>query len=329
MTESTSSACIAVVGSLLSEQFMFTEKVPDLGESFAANKYETALGGKGANAAMAAYRSCHNKPAENGEEATQKTASDIDVNVRMIGAVGVDDYATRFRDTLTKNGIDVSGIKTVEDALTGTCFCIVEEHSRENRLLYHPGATGIFTEEDFRSVTSLGEGPKPDLLISQLELKKEAVEQLLDMAHEADIDILLNAAPANDLLSEKYKLLAHLLVNESEAAIFMITQEFLDFGAQNVVLTLGEQGAYFANKTHKGHVPAFNVEVVEPTGAGDAFTGAYATDYVRQKKLNQSFDIERAVRRACAAGALVVGATGSQTAMPWAEDIAKLMSQGA
>ncbi|KAK4500157.1 hypothetical protein PRZ48_008343 [Zasmidium cellare] len=329
------SACIAVVGTLLSEQFMVTDRMPDLGESYPANSYATALGGKGANAAMAAFRSCHKKPEGGVVVIGKEEKTDVDISVRMIGAVGEDDYATRFRSTLLENGIDVSGIRTVPGALTGTCFCIVEEDSRDNRLLYHVGATNTFSQEDFMSAKALGEGQKPDLLISQLEIDTKVVERLLDMASDANIDILLNAAPACTVLTEKYRLLTHLIVNETEAAILsgrdidevnsetwgVIAQEFLALGAKNVVITLGAEGAFYANRDSSGHVPAFEIEVLDPTGAGDAFTGAYATEYVRQKELWGYFDIEKAVVRGCKAGALVVNAIGSQTSMPWSEDI--------
>lgn len=276
------SAYIAVVGTLLSEQFMFTNRLPDLGESFPANSYSTALGGKGANAAMAAYRSCHKRPQGGVVVIGKEEKTDVDISVRMIGAVGEDDYATRFRSTLLENGIDVSGIRAVPGALTGTCFCIVEEDSRDNRLLYHVGATNTYSREDFQSVKSLGEGQKPDLLISQLEIDTKVVEQLLDMASEADIDILLNAAPAVTVLSDKYRLLTHLIVNETEAAILSgrdieevnseswnaIAQEFLSLGVKNVVITVGAEGAFYANSEASGHVPAFEIEVLDPTGAG-------------------------------------------------------------
>lgn len=277
------SACIAVVGSLISEQFMITNKIPDLGESFAANSYSTALGGKGANAAMAAYRSCHNKPADEPTIQPALNASqDLDISVRMIGAVGDDDWGTQFTSKLGNTGIIVSGVKTVAGELTGTCFCIVEEDSRENRLLYHPGATYSLSSDDFRSVKSLGEGVLPDLVISQLEVRIEAVEQLIDMASEAGIDFLLNAAPASFLLHEKYKLLAHLIVNETEAAILSgrdivevnedtwaeIAQEFLLAGTKNVVITLGARGAYYANGHASGHAQGFKVATKDPTGAG-------------------------------------------------------------
>ncbi|KAM3418251.1 hypothetical protein BST61_g4252 [Cercospora zeina] len=195
----------------------------------------------------------------------------------MIGAVGVDDYATRIKDTLRRTGIDVSGLRTVEGQSTGTCFCIVEEKhehdenpTRENRLLYHLGAAGAFCKDGFKSAKSLGESPKPDLLLAQLELKIEVVEQLLNMAHEADIEILLNAAPANDLLSsDKFCLLTHLLVNEIEAASF----SGREVGEARIMLTRLLPAMY----------RPFEVEVVDPTGAGDAFTGAYATEYCARR----------------------------------------------
>ncbi|KAK5116322.1 hypothetical protein LTR85_009294 [Meristemomyces frigidus] len=273
---------IAVIGSLMVDHIVITNRLPDRGETYPANSYHKALGGKGVNAAISAYRSCHNKPLEAEEASGAVEENELNINVRMIGAVGNDEYTTVFKEALESNRIDTTGIRTVDGKATAMTFIMVEEDSRNNRILSVAGATQALSPDDFTKVEDLGNGIRPDLVISQLEISTKAVEQILDTAGRAEIDVLLNAAPANNILSEKYRFITHLLVNETEAAILSgldlddlkeenwsdIAQGFLSEGVKNVVITLGEAGAFYANARASWHVPAFKIVPVDPTGAG-------------------------------------------------------------
>lgn len=271
---------IAVFGNLMVDHIVIADRLPDLGEIYNANRYHKALSAKGANSAIAAYRSCHKKPREDEQMDADPESDPVDIQVRMIGAVGQDEYAN-FTSALKKNGINTSGIcETKQTAMT---FTMVEEDSRDNRILAVPGdALNAFSQEDFLSVEKLGNNMRPDLVISTLEIKTKVVEQMLETAGEAGVDFLLNAAPADNIQWDKYRFITHLLMNQSEAAILSgsdleevtkenctkIVKQFLNLGAKNVVLTLGEHGAYYANKWRSRHVRAFNNNPVDQTGAG-------------------------------------------------------------
>lgn len=275
---------VAVIGYVDMDLTMITPRVPDAGESLQAKSYSTSPGGKGANSAVAAFRSVHHKIDDNENNARFENAyGDIDIQVRMVGRVGNDGYGTAAIENLKANGVDVTGVQRVENDLTGICFCIVDAKSGENRLLFTLGATSTLTKADFTTPESLGAGVRPDMVISQLEVRIDAVEHMLKVAYDAGIDVLLNAAPASVILDETYQYLTHLIVNETEAATLaggidvedvnkdtwaQIAQELLELGAQNVVITLGAQGAYYANKDGAKHVPAEKVNVVDSTGAG-------------------------------------------------------------
>lgn len=115
-----------------------------------------------------------------------------------------------------------------------------------------------------------------------MEIDKEVVEKMIETAGKAGIDFCLNAAPATPIGKRFYRHLTHLLVNESEAAIMSgrdrdevneeswptISQEFLNRGVQNVVITLGATGAFYANATGSDHCLAFDVNFEDTTGAG-------------------------------------------------------------
>lgn len=293
-------ANITVIGSLNIDHIFFVDRLPKLGESYEAERYEKALGGKGANAAIAAYRSCH-RQSETNSEPGEKSGTDI--HVRMVGAVGDDFDGTWMRETLRNACVDESGVATVK-GITGMTFIIVEEPeependeaTRDNRLIYTIGANASLQSSQFTKVEDLSSnGTRPDLIISQLEIARGTVEAILKTAHSAGIKVLLNAAPANDMRSEFYCYVTHLLVNETEAAMLYgceitgvkketweeIATFFLEFGVENFVITLGAKGAFFATYKSKSpdsddpreifsrKVDAFQVdEVVDPTGAG-------------------------------------------------------------
>jgi ribokinase len=193
-----------------------------------------------------------------------------------------DSYAAMFHAQLKKNGIDTSGLRTIAGERSSLAFIIVDKYTGDNRCLGNVGATGAWKEEDFLKVEDLAHGEKPELVISQLVIRKGVVQQMIETAGKAGIDFLLNAAPADPIERRCYRYITHLLVNETEAAIMSgrdleevtkqawpeIAQEFLDLGVKNVVLTLGAQGAYYATASENGHVPAYKVDVVDATGAG-------------------------------------------------------------
>jgi ribokinase len=275
---------IAVIGGLDADLIMIASRIPDRGESVLANEYIEALGGKGANSAIATYRTCHKRPVqyEGAIEGLALADADDGIEVKMIGAVGDDRYGAKFMVELNKNGVDTSGIVTVPDTRSSVCFVMVEHSTRENRCLFTLGATAAWKTEHFSNAEQLGGGVRPDLVVAQMEITKDVVEVMIETAGKAGIDFCLNAAPATPIGKRFYSHLTHLLVNESEAAIMSgrdrdgvnkdswptIAQEFLDRGVKNVVITLGAKGAFYANADGSAHCPAYKVIVKDTTGAG-------------------------------------------------------------
>jgi ribokinase len=272
---------VSIVGCLHTDCIMMVDRIPAQGESLRSRQYREALGGKGANSAIATYRASHLKPAEgvvSPEDRVDKS-NDNEIEVLMIGAVGDDEQGRKFTEELQANGVDVSGIRAVEDTRTGVSFVLVEARTGENRCTFANCANDNLAVDDFSDGESLGNGRTPDLVIAQMEIDRAVVEQIIRTAGNAGVDFLLNAAPANIILMPLYQHVTHLLVNENEAAIMYggpvtedswqdITSHFLALGVKNVVITVGALGAYFAGENDSGHVPASNVNVVDCTGAG-------------------------------------------------------------
>ncbi|KAH6856633.1 ribokinase [Chaetomium sp. MPI-CAGE-AT-0009] len=278
-------------------------------------------------------RTCHKRPVQDeGAIEGLSLADDDGIKVKMIGAVGDDQYGGKFIVELSKNGIDTSGIVTVPNTRSSVCFVMVEESTRESRCLFTLGATATWKKEHFSNAEQLGGGERPDLVVAQMEITKDVVEAMIETAGEAGIDFCLNAAPATPIGMHFYRHLTHLLVNESEAAILSgrerdevtedswptIAQEFLDRGVKNVVITLGAKGAFYANADGNAHCPAYEVVVKDTTGAGDTFTGAYASDYLRQKAKGV-WNIRSAVIRANKAAAMTIRSVGAQDGIPWSD----------
>lgn len=258
----------------------------------------------------------------------------------MSGAVGADEFGPVLVNGMKNDGIDTSSIRIIEGQTTGVAVIIVEESTGENRILLNPGANHSLQPEDFSTEENLGT-PKPDLIILQLEIPLETVLRILETAKKAGVDVLLNPAPAVPLPERVFDGLAHLIVNESEAAILtgrrvaeveatdfdwnVITQEFLQKGVKNVVITLGAKGAFFASQgdTKGQFVPAEKVKkVVDTTAAGDTFVGAYAVGVVRKSGSGGSGRVtEEDVKLACKAAGRTVEKQGAQSAIPWADEV--------
>lgn len=306
----------SIIGGLDYDLTMIASRIPGPGESLPANEYTEALGGKGANSTIATYRSCQRKPTVplNIEQCVSVHEQAIDdeeaINVVMVGAVGDDEYGKKLYTGMSKSGVDCSGIITLPNTQSSICFVMVDDSTRENRCLFIPGATTTWKKEHFLKVEELAHGIRPDLCVAQMEIHEEVVEQMIETAGRDGIDFCLNATPAKRIAKHVYPYITHLLVNESEAAIMsdrtldevnkdtwpIICQEFLDQRVKNVAITLGAEGAYYANATDRGHSLAYKVNVVDTTGAGyvvhvllvygtnnnlrDTFTGVYASNYL-------------------------------------------------
>jgi ribokinase len=339
---------ITIIGSLNTDLVTHTPRVPIGGETLTATSFSTGSGGKGANQAVACARLSRPKPS------STQTHPTSDVVVKMVGGVGHDEFGPPLVESMKRDGIDTSGIRIVEGQTTGVAVIIVEEGSGENRILLNPGANYTLKAEDFRAPESLGT-PLPDMIVMQLEIPLETVLQILDTAKKAGVDVLLNPAPAVKLPEEAYTAITHLIVNETEAAILSgrrveevekegfewegLASEFLRKGVQNVVVTLGAKGAYYATAAGgAGYIKAEKVEkVVDTTAAGDTFVGAYAVSIVRKSlpsgtSLSEEYKHkpldEEVIRFACKAAARTVEKRGAQSAIPWADEIERHDARG-
>ena len=321
---------ITIIGSLNTDLVTTTPRVPTGGETLTATSFSTGSGGKGANQAVACARLSRPNP---GRSRESPDVPEPNITVKMIGAVGDDEFGPKLIEGLKDDGVKTDGVRLVGGEKTGVAVIIVEQDSGENRIMLNPGANHTLKPEHFMTKESLGI-PLPDLIILQLEIPLPTVLQILKTAKEARVEVLLNPAPAISLPDEVYGSITHLIVNESEAAILTamdvhnieaegwrnVADKFFAKGVKNVVITLGAKGAFFATQGQQGqYTKAEKVEkVVDTTAAGDTFVGAYAVNVVRKggKKVS-----EEDVRLACKAAGRTVEKKGAQSAIPWADEV--------
>lgn len=317
---------ITVIGSLNTDLITRTSRIPAAGETLISSSYDTGCGGKGANQAVACARLSRNQGSQ---------VEEAGCSVNMIGAVGDDMFGRELIDGLASNGIGVDRVQVKKGEKSGVAVIIVEEESGENRILMSPNANYAFKPSDLQSLPD----PLPDLIVLQLEIPLNTVLHVLKLAREKKVEVLLNPAPAVKLPSEAYEGIDHLVVNETEASIITGTtdqqhswarwgdhvERLIGLGVRHVIVTLGAEGVVCLDtRSHRViHIPGEKVTVVDSTGAGDTFVGAYATSLVRtERKTGKSFEsMMEIVAFANRAAAKTVERAGVQNAIPWRNEI--------
>jgi ribokinase len=213
---------ISVLGSLNMDLVAVLTTMPSPGESVTAVRpFRETPGGKGSNQAMAAHRLSRYNPAGptvlKYAPNNQKQASNIEVI--MVGCVGDDEYGRRIIAALGESQLSSEKVMVVEGVKTGMALVLVEAGSAESRIVLHPGANHYLDASRFHTLGSLtgrfeaSRSPlvrqpvvKPHLVVVQLEMDRDAVEQIILTAHANGVDVVLNAAPASCLLKEVWNL---------------------------------------------------------------------------------------------------------------------------
>jgi ribokinase len=231
----------------------------------------------------------------------------------FLGCMGEDSHATFLCARMEEAGVDVSGVRTVPRP-TGTAMILVTPEG-ENSIVVSPGANHAVDVEMADATTSLWAAA--DVIVLNLEAPARTVEHVAARAARLGVRVLINAAPAVPLCPSALSVCDPLIVNEHEAATMLgsnagssfeeLAHGLIQRGARSVVITLGGAGALIADLTGTETVPAYSVDVVDTTGAGDAFVGAVATE------LSRGVCLREAVRFATAMAALAVQAKGAQS----------------
>ena len=300
-------ADVFVVGSINQDFVLQVERRPEPGETVTNAQLSKGNGGKGANQAAAAAL--------------------LGADVTILGRVGDDGFGEPLVEALADKGVDTSLIEAATDSSTGTAFITITPDG-ENAITVAPGANRSLTVEDVDDASdSIGDAR---VLVVQMEVPPEVVLRAVEVATQQGTRALVNLAPPTEVPRELLEELDPLVVNEHEAAFLLgekveglegalsAAQELLALGPGSAVVTLGEDGAVFSDGESTEHLTSPEVEVVDTTGAGDAFVGALAA------KLAQEASLEDAVTYAVRAGAAAVTKEGAQGALPTPETVEAL-----
>jgi ribokinase len=296
---------VAVVGSINVDLTVFSSSLPRPGETVIGTDFSLMLGGKGANQAVAAARA--------------------GARTYMIGAVGDDLFRETALDALTREGVDISGVR-VADGPTGIAHIRVEAVSGQNNIVIVPNANYQLSPDDAEAAL-LDLRDRVSVVLVQLEIPLPVVARVAKICRECELRLVLDPAPAQVLPPGVWRGVSLVTPNELEAEVLTgiaVTSHhsavraarwFLDRGVTIAVITRGEHGVLAMGREGAQEYPALTVTPVDTTAAGDAFAGALGAS------LANGASLAIALRRGVAAGALAVTVQGASRSLPTAASV--------
>ena len=290
---------ITVVGSSNTDLVVKAPKLPRPGETVLGNEFMIAPGGKGANQAVAMAR--------------------LGGEVTFVAKLGMDEFGDQALANFEAEGICTDFVFRDRESPSGVALIFVDG-SGENMIVAAQGANARLLPADVDEARTAIEGAS--MVVLQLETPIETVECAVSIASEMGIPVILNPAPGMKLDARLVEKIDCLTPNETEAEILTgikVTNDdtareagtmLLELGAGGVVVTMGKRGAMLVTAEESSLVPAFKVDAVDATAAGDAFTAGLAYGLASQKQLREAVEFANAV------AALAVTRMGAQPSMP-------------
>ena len=298
---------ILVIGSANTDLVMRVPRCPRPGESMFGHSFATVTGGKGANQALAAAR--------------------LGATTTFAGCVGDDAFGSMQRASLAAEGVDLAAFLSHPTAPTGTAVILVGDDG-QNAIVVTPGANAAVTVD---AVAALAPDiAAADVLLLQLEIPLEAVAEALRIARAHNTLSILDAGPAQRVAPDLLAAADIVSPNETEAEALTGIAVVDDasaraaasalrvMGAREVVLKLGARGALYVGDSETAYVPAFRVDAVDTTAAGDAFTAALGLRW-------GTAPVADVLRFANAVGALATTRHGAQPSLPKLDEVAQFL----
>ncbi|EJC84107.1 ribokinase [Rhizobium leguminosarum bv. trifolii WSM2297] len=300
---------IVILGIFAADTAYKAKRLPHIAETLMGSGFTLGPGGKGSNQAIAAAKA--------GGKVT------------FISRVGADPFGEMALAAYSQAGVKANVMK-MDGVSSGAAFIFVDEVSGDNAIIVVPGAAGLIGIDDVDA--NRAEIESAALFMTQLEQPLEAALHGLAMAKRAGGTTIFNPAPARAIPDDVYGLCDFIVPNEVEAAELVghpITTDeqvrsagrtLLDRGARAVIITLGARGAFYHSAGQSEFVPAFSAgNVIDTTGAGDAFLGGFAT------AISEGQAPIEAIRFGSATAAIAVTRPGTAPAMPSRGEISALL----
>jgi len=295
---------ILVIGSSNTDMVIKTQKLPSPGETILGGTFLLNPGGKGANQAVAATR--------------------LGGKVTFVGKRGNDLFGNQTVGLLMREGIDTEYFIKDPELPSGVALITVDANG-ENMIVVAPGANANLQPEDLPE--EIFDSSRYAILLIQLEIPITTVEYAIKKAKEKGIKTILNPAPAQQLSDEILKNVWGLTPNEIEAesltgisitdieTCLKAASVLRNKGVKNVIITLGEEGAFVSSDSFTGLVPGVKVNAIDTTAAGDVFNGALAVALAEKK------DLPEAVKFANKAASISVTRLGAQASAPFRHEL--------
>ena len=298
---------IIVFGSINMDLVVYSEAKPNDGETVIGNSFETFLGGKGSNQAVA--------------------ASKLGANVSFVGKVGSDLYGQKLKEQLNLEKVNTQLLDEIEGE-SGVAVINVIESSSENQIIVIPGANAHVSADqiDDKTLASV------EILISQLEVPPNQIELLFSRVKQGHCYRILNVAPAIEFCKSLFNETDLLVVNEIELEALAkkklkdtnidsirASVDLLSLAKhQAIVVTLGAEGVYVRDQNKDEYIEGHKVNSVDTTGSGDCFIGAMASYLIEDKNL---FDASVFANKAAS---ISVTRKGASSSMPTKDEVVNL-----
>ena len=291
---------IVVVGSSNTDMVVKSERIPRAGETVLGGEFVMVPGGKGANQAVCAAK--------------------LGADVKLVARVGDDVFGERSLANFRDVGIDTQFV--LKDPLSASGVALITVDGKgENAIVVAPGANDRLTPGDVdRAREAIAEA---DVVVVQLEIPAETVAHTIRLAAGLGVRVVLNPAPIRPISRELLRQVNVLVPNQHEAVELLgragegasidapaAARELIALGSENVVITLGGEGAYVRGQGASEFVEPMKVTAVDTTAAGDAFTASLAC------ALAEGSSLVEAARFGARVAAISVTRMGAQPSMP-------------
>lgn len=278
---------VTVVGSFAVGMTLRTSRMPVFGETLIGSDFDMGPGGKGSNQAVATAR--------------------LGAESYFVGIIGDDKLGEIATDLYANEGVNTRYLKKTDEMATGVGFIILDPKGH-NGIILDMSANHLMDEAYVNGAEE--QIARSAIVMSVLEIPVPAAAHAMRLGRKHKIRTLLNPAPAAPLSDEVFRNVDFITPNETELRVLQelppddstpteeLARRLQGRGAGTIIVTLGEQGSLVLTDGETFHVPSVAVEVVDTTGAGDAFNSGLAMALAEGK------DLVSAVKYATCAGAL-------------------------
>ena len=299
---------ICILGSINMDMVVSVDKMPLVGETIFSENFKLAHGGKGANQAVASQR--------------------LGSEVYMISKVGKDAYGLQILNSLEKENINIANIFKDDVNPTGTAIITVNSEGN-NSIIVVAGANMTLSLDEIGKCKDVI--TSSDIIVAQFETPIEVTMEAFKFAKENGVITILNPAPAKEIPNELLKYTDIIVPNETEATTLtgvdvkdlesakQAANVFLNNSVKYVIITLGDKGAAVISKEDGVLIPAYRVNAIDSTAAGDSFIGAISTK-LKKSDLNIMSLVE-AVKFGNKVSAIAVQREGAQPSIPFLKEI--------